>query len=182
LAGKTFMTGGAAPLHFDRDPSPCLSHNGLLIVAPADAQAILAFDSLTGKIVWRQDELPDALNLLGVIYNRLIVAGQRLACLDFETGQMNWVWPDSATAGIRGMGRGLIAGEEIFWPTRNQIYVISALSGAQSRSPIDLAPLAGGANLAAAQDCLVVAGYDRLTVLGSPKQRVQTPATLSDGR
>lgn len=163
--GKISTVGSAAPLHFDRDPSPCVYHDGLVIVAPSDAAAIFALDADTGKIVWQQSQLPDALHLLGVVGKRLIVSGDRVSSLSVLSGDVHWSWPESDRAGIRGMGRGVIAGNEIFWPTRNQIYVVGPNSGAQTRSPIDLAPLIGGANLAAAEGRLIVAGYDKLFVL-----------------
>jgi outer membrane protein assembly factor BamB len=168
LTGKTFAVGAATPLHFDRDPSPCVYHDGLLFVAPADAPAIFALDADTGKMVWQQNELPDALQLLGVVGKHLIASGDRIASLDISSGHMNWSWPESDRAGIRGMGRGVVAGNEIFWPTRNEILVLNPKTGAQTRAPINLSPLTGGANLAASQGRLIVAGYDKLTVLGPP--------------
>ena len=88
---------------------------------------------------------------------------------------MNWIWPESDRAGIRGMGRGVIAGNEIFWPTRNEIFVIDPKTGAQTRPPISLSPLAGGANLVASQGRLIVAGYDKLMVLGPPSGAAPKP-------
>ncbi len=175
LAGKTFSAGPASPLHFDRDPAPCVFYDGLVVVAPSDTPTIFALDAETGKMVWQQDRLPDALQLLGVVANHLIVSGDRLASVDVSSGTVNWVWPESAHAGIRGMGRGVVAGNEVFWPTRHRIYVLDAKTGAQTRSPIDLAPLAGGANLAAADGRLVVAGYDKLMVFGPPMTPAQKP-------
>jgi hypothetical protein len=70
------------------------------------------------------------------------------------------------------MGRGLVAGDEVYWPTRNEIYVIHAMTGGQSRNPIPLGTISdAGANLAAAHGRLVVAGPDKLTVFG-PAVRV----------
>ena len=130
--------GSAEPLHFSRDPSPCLYHDGLVIVAPADTPNIFALDAVTGQTVWTSDLLPDALHLLGVVRRNLIVSGNRLAALDVLSGKLKFVWPESQQAGIRGMGRGLVAGDEVFWPTRNEIYVIHAMTGGQSRNPIPL--------------------------------------------
>ena len=79
------------------------------------------------------------------------------------SGSVRFVWPESEHAGIRGMGRGVVAGDEIFWPTRNEIYVLDARTGERTRPPIDLASVSdGGANLAAANGHLVVAGHDKL--------------------
>lgn len=168
LTGKTLTLGSAAPLHFDRDPSPCVYHDGLLFVAPSDAPAIFALDADTGKMVWQQNQLPDALQLLGVVGKHLIASGERIASLDISSGHVDWVWPESDRAGIRGIGRGVIAGNEIFWPTRSEIIVIDPKTGAQTRPPISLSPLASGANLVASQGRLIVAGYDKLMVLGPP--------------
>jgi outer membrane protein assembly factor BamB len=166
--GKVNAVGLNGPLHFDRDPAPCVYNEGMLFVAPADTPAIFALDADTGKTIWRQEGLPDSLHLLGVAHSRLIVSGHSLAALDFATGDIKWLWPESTSAGIRGMGRGVVAGNEVFWPTRNEIYAIDIETGAQTRPPINLSPLEGGANLAVAEGRLVVAGYDKLFVLGPP--------------
>ena len=159
--------GSAEPLHASRDPSPCLYQDGLVIVAPADTPNIFALDAVTGQTVWTTDLLPDALHLLGVVRRNLIVSGNRLAALDVLSGKLKFVWPESQQAGIRGMGRGLVAGDEVFWPTRNEIYVIHAMTGGQSRNPIPLGTISdAGANLAAANGRLVVAGPDKLMTFG----------------
>jgi hypothetical protein len=138
-----------------------------VIVAPADTPSIFAIDAHTGQILWKADELPDALHLLGVVRQNLIVSGHRLSALDLRTGKLKFTWPESQTAGIRGMGRGLVAGDEVFWPTRNEIYVIHGVTGAQCRQPIRLNPISDrGANLAAANGRLIVAGQDKLMVFG----------------
>jgi hypothetical protein len=162
-----FAQGLERPLHFDRDPSPCLYRDGLLIVAPSDTPAIFALDAQTGQQLWTTDQLPDALHMLGVVQQSLIVSGNRLWSLDIRSGKKRFVWPESEHAGIRGMGRGLIAGEEIFWPTRDTIYVMHALTGERTRPPISLKDISqNGANLAAAQNHLIIAAHDKLTALG----------------
>jgi outer membrane protein assembly factor BamB len=167
--GKSFMPGQSTPLHFDRDPSPCLVRDGLVIVAPSDTPDVFALDAETGKTLWVNSQMAEATQLLGVVGQRLIVSGNRLASLDWRSGQTTWIWPESSTAGIRGMGRGLIAGDEVFWPTRSDIYVVNPETGARTRSPISLSPVSDcGANLAAAGGQLVVAGYDKLLAYGTP--------------
>jgi hypothetical protein len=164
---EPFLPGNSEPLHFQRNPSPCLFHEGLVVVAPADTPAIFALDAKTGQMLWSTDQMPDALHLLGVVRHNLIVAGNRLSAVDIRTGKMKFVWPESQNAGIRGMGRGLVAGDEIFWPTRNEIYVIHGVTGARSRAPIPFGPISdGGANLAAANGRLIVAGYDKIMAFG----------------
>jgi outer membrane protein assembly factor BamB len=187
-ASQPFGGSLPGPLHFHRDPAPCLFYNGLLIVAPADTPKIFALDSSTGHTAWTTDALPDALHVLGVVRRNLIVGGNRLAALDVLSGKMKFVWPESEQAGIRGMGRGVVAGDEVFWPTRNEIYVIHAMTGGQSRNPIQLASISdSGANLAAAQGRLIAAGPDKLMAFGPaipipPKRTTATnqPLATSD--
>jgi outer membrane protein assembly factor BamB/tetratricopeptide (TPR) repeat protein len=155
------------PLHFDRDPSPCMYHDGLLIVAPSDTPAIFALDADSGQMVWTTDKLPDALHLLGVAQQNLVVSGNRLSVLDVRSGEIRFVWPESEHAGIRGKGRGAVAGEETFWPTRTEIYVLHVATGAQTRTPISLRAISeNGANLAAANGRLIVAGRENLMAFG----------------
>jgi hypothetical protein len=65
------------------------------------------------------------------------------------------------------MGRGVIAGNEVFWPTRDTIYVLDVVRGERTRSPLSLTSFSeGGANLAAAHGHLIVASHDKLMALG----------------
>ena len=57
--------GIAMPLHFDRDPSPCLYHDGLVIVAPSDTPDVFALDAEPAKLIWTNDQLADALAAAG---------------------------------------------------------------------------------------------------------------------
>jgi outer membrane protein assembly factor BamB len=171
---------GANPLHCDRDPSPCLVQSGIVVVAPSDTPNVMAFDADTGRQIWLTDQLADALHLLGVVDGRLVVTGNRFWSVDLRTGEIRVVWPESDHAGIRGMGRGVVAGDEVFWPTRQAIYVLDARNGARTRAPIDLSYVGGqGANLIAARDCLVVAGRERLLATGqtAPKPPAEPRST-----
>jgi hypothetical protein len=173
------MQGVAGPLHFDRDPTPCLVEKGLVIVAPSDTPNVFALDADTGRPVWSTDQFADALHLLGVADENLIVTGHRFRIIDLRTGRLRYVWPESEHAGIRGMGRGVVAGNEVFWPTRKEIYVFDARTGARSRTPIDLPPISdAGANLVAAEGFLIVAGRERLLACGplAPKPNDEAAA------
>jgi outer membrane protein assembly factor BamB len=166
------------PLFFDRDPSPCVCDHGMLFVAPADAPTVFALDADTGQTLWSTDQLADAVNLLGVVNGNLIATGNRLTAVDARSGHVKFVWPDSSTAGIRGFGRGVVAGHEVFWPTRDRIYVFDAVTGQQTRKPIDVvAYTTSGGNLVAADGYLLLAAHDKLMALGSLK----APPTDKDG-
>jgi hypothetical protein len=166
-SGPPIIRGRPGPPHLARDPAPAVFHEGLLIVAPSDTPKLFALNADTGQTVWSMDLLPDVIHLLGVVRNNLIVSGNRLAALDVRSGELQFVWPESEHAGIRGMGRGVVAGDEVFWPTRNQIYVVHGITGAQSRTPIPLGTISDcGANLSAATGRLLVAGPDKLMAFG----------------
>jgi hypothetical protein len=89
------------------------------------------------------------------------------------------VWPESERAGIRGIGRGAIAGSEVFWPARDAIYVLSAMTGERTRPPIKPENVNyHGANLAVAHGHLIIATHSSLLAL-APMQSNQTPVSRS---
>jgi outer membrane protein assembly factor BamB len=164
------------PVCFDRDPSPCVYDRGLVYVAPADSPSVFALDAGSGAALWASDELGDMVDLLGVAGGNLIASGNRLAAVDATTGQLRFIWPESSTAGIRGFGRGVVAGNQIYWPTRDKIYVVDAITGQQRRKPIDIAELStSGGNLIAADGCLLLSTPDKLMALGSLKLPLTEP-------
>src|SRR5690606_21423081 len=40
------------PWHVQRDLAPCLVHDGLVLVAPADSEQIFALDLISGQPIW----------------------------------------------------------------------------------------------------------------------------------
>lgn len=155
--------GGAV----DRDLNPAVVHDGLVFIAPADADAIFAFDAWTGRLKWRTDPIPDEVkisHLLGVARGRLVATGDRVLLFDVRDGKLLRAWPDSGTR--EGFGRGLLAGDRIYWPTRNEIEVLSQLDGGRAAPPIKLAETyrTTGGNLVAGDGYLIVAQNDALVV------------------
>ena len=160
------------PLHFDRDPSPCLYHDGLVIVAPSDTPAIFRARCRHRQNCLDQRRARRRACICWASSGRsLIVSGNRLWRRSTSaSGKTRLVWPESEHAGIRGMGRGVVAGNEIFWPTRNEIYVDRRPSPARARArPSASAPSATAAPTSPPPNGrLIVAGYDKLMAFGPP--------------
>jgi outer membrane protein assembly factor BamB len=139
-----------------------------LIVAPSDTSRVFALDAETGAALWSTDDLAGSCHLLGVVDGILIAGGDRLRGLDAATGKIRFTWPEESGPTTRGLGRGVIAGREVFWPAATQIHVLDAITGRPARTPISLAPIGEkGANLALAEGYLIAAGPERMMAFGS---------------
>ncbi len=152
----------------DRDLNPAIVHEGRVIVAPSDASSIFAFDADSGRMVWKTDPIADEVklsHLLGVAKGRLVATGDRVLLFDVGDGKLVSTWPDSGKA-LEGYGRGLLAGNRIYWPTRNEIQVLDQRTGLRADPPIKLmeAYRTSGGNLVAADGYLIVAQSDALVV------------------
>lgn len=154
--------------------TPCLYHDGIVFTAPNDSSELLAIDAETGVLHWTQP-LEGLRHLLGTAQGVLIVGGDRLWGLDVMTGAIRWQvgYSDSRSAGY---GRGLLAGEWVYWPTREEIFVVHQRSGAIRRR-ISLLPLRGetGGNLSIIQGHLLIARPEQLVAFGE-FSRLRTPA------
>ena len=165
-------------------------HHDTLVVAPADSNRIFALDANTGIPIWvlPAERGADAIHLLGVVGQSLVVAGECVYWLDIRTGKSRGMYaePFLAAPGFarpipRGYGRGLLAGTRVYWPTRDEILVFDARdSGLETWRPeivakIPLAPHgATGGNLVWADGVLLVASADRLLAWEAPLS-VATP-------
>lgn len=170
---------GAADAPF-RELGPCVAAGGVLYAAPADAERVYAFDAGTGAPLWESDSLSLA-HLLGV--TRGLVVGQRsgpvagLTALDASTGRIVPGWGYAVFAGedVAPFGRGLIAGDRVYWPTRAAGVRELHLDGTVELPPTSFQSLPGG-NLVYGEGGLVVATEDRLHVLLPPIVEAGVPA------
>jgi hypothetical protein len=162
--------------HWRRDLTPCLYDRGTLLVAPADTADIFALDAQTGQMLW-QTALEDATQLLGVAGESLIAAGGRLYWIGLagpQRGRLQHVWPDGQEK--PGYGRGLLAGGDVLWPTRENVYVVDART-AQVKKAIDLVSLGvRGGNLLVAGRRLLVADDRGLVALGPRAKNAKADA------
>ncbi len=148
--------------HFYRDLTPCVYHQGTVYVAPSDSQQLFALDATTGRRLWASTLPTDVVHLLGVGGSHLLASGDHLWWIEAATGKVVRRWPDMEDA-ARGFGRGMIAGDEIYWPTRNAIHVFSCTTTEPTQQPIRLTPRgAGGGNLLLVNGYLLIAASDTL--------------------
>ncbi|MCA9190303.1 MAG: PQQ-like beta-propeller repeat protein [Planctomycetales bacterium] len=168
-----------------RDLNPCLIHQGLVLCAPQDCPEVFALDCSRGDLIWSTDEnsAADAIHLLGVAENNVILSGDRLIWLDCQTGRPKASFPSSVTPGMlnalphpRGLGRGAILDDRVYWPVSGEILVFSAATK-PSRDPFLANPTllrrlpldsrgVGGGNITFSEDWLLYAGINRLMAFG----------------
>ncbi len=163
-------------LHFFRDLNPCLVHKGIVIVAPSDCDRIFALDAATGQFLW-ESGVTGVVHLLGVGADNLLVSGDYLYWLDVHTGQLVGQFPPPGQnvrgytrANPPGYGRGVLAGDVVYWPTREYIHVFrqETVRNETGWMPVKVGQIeltqrgAGGGNLLIADGILLIATADRL--------------------
>jgi outer membrane protein assembly factor BamB len=153
-----------------RDLTPCLIYKGLVLTAPSDCDRVFALDAATGQKVW--DTPPgtaaDLQHLLGVGSGNLIASGNRLTWIDIQTGEIKASFPAQTDDTLRGYGRGILAGNQVYWPTRDRIYVFDQQGPRQTRQPIELPPLGlTGGNLVISRDVLLIASPGQLSAFNT---------------
>ncbi|MBL9124119.1 MAG: PQQ-like beta-propeller repeat protein [Planctomycetaceae bacterium] len=161
--------------HFQRDLNPCVYYRGMLFVAPSDSESIYAFDAGSGDLIWESPHAGSAQQLLGVGSGNLIAAGDRLYWINVASGKLVQRWPDGPNP--KGYGRGLLVGDQIVWPTREEIYLLSQQTG-QMAKVIQLAaahPGHTGGNLLLDDQSLYIAASDSLTCYSHYSQVREPP-------
>lgn len=168
---------GRRAKHLARDLTPCVYHHGIIYVAPADSDLLLALDAPTGLLastpdglVWQTAFPEDVVHLLGVVDGKLVASGDKLWWIDALSGKIvsppgtNGAESFPEGGSPKGLGRGLLAGDRVYWPTWDKIYVFDHKTNRQLE-PINLERRhAVGGNLIPAGDSLIIAGHDHMTV------------------
>ncbi|MDZ4685142.1 MAG: PQQ-binding-like beta-propeller repeat protein, partial [Planctomycetaceae bacterium] len=146
---------------------PCLLSEGNLFAAPLDSDHVFCLDAQTGLPRWRVN-LPDRIrHLLGVANGRLMLSGDALWGLDISTGDNLWnVRPTEPEQ--FGYGRGWLAGDVVYWPSREALSVVDQRTGQVLREQPLLTPDARrfGGNVIVSGGVLLIASADRLTAYG----------------
>lgn len=178
-----------------RDLAPCVAAHGRIYVAPADSELLLCLDPATGDLIWEREAIA-VVHLLGVGHGRLIfttapadrgehIAGERpygLRTVDAHDGgdEGGWLFPD--TGGLISVGRGLLIGDLVLWPTSagkavnngNGMRVL-AVRQSDGRQPPDCPTLLRNlpvGNLVWADGCLAIADREDLNVFVPPEARL----------
>ena len=112
-------------------------HDGRVFVAPERRRRDLRLRlPAAAGCSGRRDPIADDIKLshvLGVAKGRLVATGNRVLLFDVKTGKLLHAWPDSGKA-LDGYGRGLLAGDMIYWPTQNEIQVLDQRTGLRRRA------------------------------------------------
>ena len=165
--------------HFFRDLTPCLPAGDQIIIAPADCERLFALDRCSGRLVWTTEPgvAADVVHLLGTSGDWLLASGDRLYWIDLHSGEVKARFPNAPNLGPmhaapspRGLGRGLLAGDNVYWPTREAIYVFRQTP---ARTAAGLEPVAvreislisrgaTGGNLVFAGGTLLIASGEKL--------------------
>ncbi|WP_298859187.1 PQQ-binding-like beta-propeller repeat protein [uncultured Gimesia sp.] len=153
--------------HMKTGLMPCLYDRGILFVAPQDSTQLMAIDADSGLLLWQTEFPVQVRNLLGVNSSTLIVSGNQLLGIDRETGSVRWKVGYQDPEGF-GYGRGILAGEDVYWPLREEILVVDAAQGILKKK-IALRNLHGeaGGNLVIVGQRLLIAQPQKITVFGN---------------
>jgi outer membrane protein assembly factor BamB len=155
--------------------APCLFAGNAVFAAPNDFDGILAIESHSGTNLWRR-ALPGGIeHLLGAKNGVLIASGEGLWGLALATGRVLWHVGFNDPVSF-GYGRGILAGEVVYWPSREEVLVVEQATGTlRRRIPLLARDGEGGGNLLLAGDLLIVVQPQRITVFGpdagSPPRR-----------
>lgn len=104
-------------------PAPAIAVADVVLLTPGDADALLCFDRASGRIRWM---IPrgDAQYVIAATDQRVWLGGETVAAIDVETGRPVWT-----RACPPASGRGVLAGDRLYLPTRSGLVAIQAADG-----------------------------------------------------
>lgn len=177
------------------DLAPCVHAEGRLYVAPSDSDRLLCLDPENGATLWEREGL-DIVHLAGVASGRVIFTTWRqpsqgrlfaggLRALDARDGsdRGGWSLPDDG-GGLLPMGRPLLLGDLVLWPTARRpygVFAVRQIDGLQPDNPALLHRIPAG-NLIYANDCLLVADGLTLHAFVPPELRPDEPLVPPKGQ
>jgi|GEM_PF-2729504 len=152
-------------------PAPPVLVDQQLFVAPGDSPFVFSLDVATGTPRWQYHLKEPVEHLLGVSQGCLIGSGKSLWALDQKTGERRWqIQPDEPER--QGYGRGWLAGDVVYWPTRESICIVETETGRTEREQVLRTPdeYRFGGHLIGYDGVLLVASSERLTAYGEYSQ------------
>jgi outer membrane protein assembly factor BamB len=170
-----------------RGLSPAVYDSGRVYVAPADFDGVLCLDSRTGEKLWERKGI-EVIHLLGVAKGKLIVTTAKadrwpagIRALEADTGadMRRWIQPEDGS-GVLSYGRGLLAGEWVFWPIirntaagqQRELLILNQEDGQPAIDATQFWQVRAG-NMAFGNDCLAVADDEYLSVFVPPARLLQ---------
>jgi outer membrane protein assembly factor BamB len=176
-SGRSERTDDEPP---PRDLAPGVYAEGRLYVAPADSDRLLCLDPTTGRTLWERDRI-EVVHLVGVADGRLIFTATaarpglrgviRAVAADTGADIRDWLQPEDGD--LPAFGRGFVAGDQVFWPTRDGLRILDANDGQirADRDPSELRRVAVG-NMVYGNGYLVVTDAGRLFAYASSGRRL----------
>ena len=161
-----------------RSRDEVVADKGQLFVAPSDSNQIYCFHMESGTRLWNA-KFASCSHLLGISGSSLVAGGNAIHWIDRTNGRLNARFPAEAGEnqvgfGIRaerGLGRGYIDGQWLYWPTLNKIYVVHTKWERQGsprlRRVIDLQMRnATGGNLCIGDGIMLIANEKEIKAFG----------------
>jgi hypothetical protein len=114
------------PPRYLRDLNPCLVHKGMVLAFPSDGNQLFALDAMSGQLLWAtpEESTRDVAHLMGVAGDQLIMGGANLYWVNAYSGRFLAQFPENAyyepgaeLPNPHGAGRGVLAGDLVYWPT-----------------------------------------------------------------
>jgi hypothetical protein len=184
--GPAAADGNPSP----RDLAPCVADDGRIFVAPLDSDRLYCLETTTGQVLWERDGC-EVVHLLGAAHGRVFLTTRHgLQAVSTTTGLTLWQQPSEGR--LAGLGRGLLAGGWLIWPTQDirlPLRTVTLADGRQQKGdeesafaepsffdPTQLRLIPAG-NLALGNGCLVVAGTEELVVFVPRERLPPLPAT-----
>lgn len=103
---------------------------GIVVVVPADSSNSMAFDQLTGKLIWSR--VSDGV-LIGGNDERIILAGKRIIARDPFTGDEQWVYEPPADQPVTGLP--VVRDDVVIVPLGSRVVTLSVMDGTQAAPP-----------------------------------------------
>jgi outer membrane protein assembly factor BamB/tetratricopeptide (TPR) repeat protein len=158
--------------------SAAFAEDGVVVFAPADQPRVVAVDAIDGRTLWSM--AIEATDLLGASNGRVFVVTKLgMEAIDLRTGESRKRWRQPAEGRLPTLGRGLLAGGWIFWPTQDPLLAWRTMTQAEGlpqkplsdgprREPDYFDPMTlfrvPSGETAFGQGCMAIATADELVV------------------